>query len=1001
MSNEMTNDQFNPENKPLSLVEMAQRDDFEAYLLENHPREAAVLAQKGMDRRSFLKIMGASLALSGLGLTGCAARPSGEPIIPYTRMPEEITAGIPLFYASTFVLGGYATGILLETHEARPARIEGNPNHPASLGSSSAMVQASILDLYNPERSTFVRNNNELAEYEAFLAALAEQEVIGGSGEGLRILTETVTSPTLASQLNALLEAYPDAVWYQYESLARDNVVAGSRLAFDDDINTFYSLENATVILGLGGDFLSSLPGSIRYASDFANGRRVREGVTEMSRLYAVEATPGLAGAAADHRLSLRASEIEDFARALAAALGVAGVDAPDGNWDAAWLDQLVADLQAAGSQSVIIPGDELSPAVHALVHAMNAELGNVGETVNYTPSIVANPTIQVEDLAALVEEMNDGDVEALFILGGNPVYTAPADLEFADALAEVPFSVHLSLYNDETSQLATWHLPQTHFIEEWSDALAYDGAASLVQPPIGPLYDTVRSAHDVLALLLEDERSNYDIVREYWQEQYFGTDFDQYWRTSLNNGVLADTAPSPFNPGLSATLADSLPDAPEAIAGLEVVYRADPAIWDGRFASIAWLQELPDPLTKVTWDNAAMISAATAAELRVETNRLIELTVADRTVRIPVYITTGQPDNVITVSLGYGRGLSADLNDDENFNAGALRTSDAMYVAGNAEVARVRRVPNTYPLAASRLPTEVNGLDPVRSATLATFIENPEFAHDEDESTASLLNQPFEYDGNAWGMTIDLTACIGCNACMIACQMENNIPTVGREGVERARDMSWIRVDRHYSETETGELDTKFQPVPCMHCEEAPCEIVCPVSATVHNHEGLNQMVYNRCIGTRYCSANCPYGVRRFNFLDYVADDAILLEVRNPNVSVRAEGVMEKCTYCVQRINRANSTAKIEERPVMDGEVVPACAAACPTKAIVFGNINDAEAQVTQTKAQPHNYAMLGHLNVKPRTTYLARITNPSVAAPEEAPEAESSDAPESTEEA
>lgn len=948
--------------------------EFEAILEEQFPREAAIYKQSGMDRRSFMKVMGASLALAGLTLEGCGnVQPPGEEIIPYVRVPEEVIPGRPVFFASAATLGGYATGLLIETHEGRPTRVEGNPEHPASLGGSDVMTQASILELYNPERSIYIREDGEIATWEDFLLALDGVQL--GDGTGVRILTETVTSPTLAAQLEALLEMYPNAKWYQYEPIARDNVYEGAMMAFGEAVNTVYRFDQANVVLSLDANFLSSMPGSVRYAHDFMSGRKVREDNAEMNRLYVVESAPSNAGAMADHRLALRASEVVTFAQALAAALGVEGVSAPGSvPWDEAWFDTLVSDLQENSGASVVVPSDQQSPVVHALAHAINEALGNTGSTVVYTPPVVANPANQGEQLDELVEEMMNGNVSTLLMVGGNPVFNAPADVPFVDGLENVAFKVHLSLYNDETSQLCDWHIPQKHYIEQWGDALAYDGTASITQPPIGPLYDTVRSPYEMLALLLEDTRSEYDIVRENWAEQYGGDDFETFWQGALHAGVVEGSAPEPISPTVSADFSEM----PEATAGgLELIFRPDPAIWDGRFAQNAWLQELPDPLTKVTWDNVALVSPATADRLGIRTEDLVELSYSGNTMRVPVWTLPGHPDDAVTIALGYGRGLSADLDAGENFNAYQLRTTETPWFGGGLSVSRVGR----YELATTRNDVQVTELDPVRTGTIDIFRENPDFVHEgESYGDYSLLPEYDYSEGNQWGMSIDLTACIGCNACMVACQMENNIPTVGKKEVTRGRDMYWIRVDRYYAE-DGDEQQTQFQPVPCMHCEKAPCEIVCPVQATVHDHEGLNNMIYNRCIGTRYCSANCPYGVRRFNFDDYTDDAAILQEYRNPDVTVRVQGVMEKCTYCIQRIKTARVQANIENRDVRDGEVVPACASACPTNAIVFGNINDPDASVTNLKAQPHDYSLLGELNTQPRTTYLARLSNPNSA--------------------
>ncbi len=773
----------------------------------------------------------------------------------------------------------------------------------------------------------------------------------------------------------------PNATWHQYEPVSRDNIVAGAELAFGEVVNSVYDFSQASVILSLDGDFLSSMDGSLHYARDYAANRKVfLDGEEpEISRLYAVESAPSLTGAAADHRIKVKASEVELFARALAAELGIeTDFSMDEAPWDSQTLTAIAEDLTANAGESLVVTGAWQSPAVHALVHAINAELGNVGTTVTYTEPVEVNPVNQTEDLRALTDAMSAGDVEALFIFGGNPAFTAPNDIEFASALANVPFSVHLSYYNDETSELSTWQIPQKHFIETWGDARAFDGTASLMQPPIGPLLDTTRSEIDMLALMTGDDRSSFDIVQAYWEANYDGDDFDGFWRRALHNGVIEETAFEPMEPTLVADLAGAVGsyEAPQA-EGLEVIFQPDPYIYDGRFAQNSWLQELPKPFNKLTWDTAMFVNPVTARELRLSTGNIAELSYGGEIVQMPVWVLPEQPEGSVTVYLGYGKEGGADVDAGFAFNAYAIRPSGNMWFGQGLTVSRAR---SSYTLANTQIELDFESYEehpPVETASLSFFLENLDFAgYDGDTDKTLLPDYNADYAGYQWGMTIDLSACIGCNACMVACQSENNSPSVGKTEVERGREMHWIRVDRYYDEDEGS---TKFQPVPCMHCEQAPCEQVCPVQATVHSEEGLNQMVYNRCVGTRYCSGNCPYSVRRFNFLDYVDDTPILDELRNPNVSVRSRGVMEKCTYCVQRINSARIDANVENRRINDGEVMPACATACPTQAIVFGDIAESTTQVSQLKAQPHNYGLLAETGVRPRTTYLARLTNPN----------------------
>ncbi|MCK6625100.1 MAG: TAT-variant-translocated molybdopterin oxidoreductase [Anaerolineae bacterium] len=956
-----------------SLEEVAETPAFKEFLYREFPQGAAEWSDQ-LSRRNFLKVMGASLALAGL--TGCSGQPT-EKILPYVRQPEELIPGQPLFYATAAPFNGYAIGALVENHEGRPTKIEGNPDHPASLGSSDVWLQAAILQLYDPDRSQVVtRFGTRISTWAAFLENFQAEidNLRGNGGAGLRILTGQVTSPTLASQIDAVLAEFPQARWHQYEPAGTDNSRAGARLAFGEDVETVYNLANAEVILSLDANFLGEGPGHIRYARDFSDTRRVWAGQTEQSRLYVVESTPTITGAKADHRLPLRPSQIELLTRALAQALGVeaGGAELPD---QANWLAAVVSDLQAHRGSSLVIAGEQQPPIVHALAYAMNEALGNVGQTVTYTDPVTANPGNGIASLRELADEMQAGQVQLLIILDSNPVYDAPADLQFGERMFNVPTRVHLGLYEDETSELCQWHIPGLHFLEMWGDARAYDGTVSIIQPLIAPLYDG-KSPYELLAVILgQTGVSNLDLVRNYWQEQYPGDDFETVWRTALHNGLMADTA----LPTRSVTTQANFGSAPAAgeSSGLELVFRPDPSVWDGRFANNGWLQELPRPITKLTWDNAALISPTTASRLGLANDEVVELRYRERSVRAPIMVAPGHADDTVTVHLGYGRRRAGQVGNGVGFNAYVLRTAEAPWFDTGLEIVKTGE---TYPLVTTQLHFLMEGRELVRSASLAEYQAHPDFAQESHGEAEHISLYPeYPYEGNAWGMTIDLTSCIGCNACTIACQAENNIPVVGKEQVSRGREMHWIRVDTYFE----GELDnpaTHFQPVPCMHCEKAPCEVVCPVAATVHSAEGLNDMVYNRCVGTRYCSNNCPYKVRRYNFFQYSNQDVPVLKLlMNPDVTVRQRGVMEKCTYCVQRINLARIEAKKENRAIRDGEIITACQQACPTQAIIFGNINDPESRVAQSKATPLNYGLLEELNTKPRTTYLAEVKNPN----------------------
>ena len=961
-----------------SLDELADTPEFQELLHREFPEGATEWADP-VGRREFLKLMGASLALAGL--TSCTSQPSDK-IVPYARAPEEVIPGKPLFFATAYTLGGCATGLLVESHEGRPTKIEGNPLHPGSLGSTDVFAQASILTLYDPDRSKIVLRAGTPSTWNVFAAELAKQIESGRQpqGGGLRILTETVVSPTLGAQLKAVLAMFPAAKWHQYEPVTRDAARAGARLAFGEAVNTLYRVDKADVILSLGSDFLTTGPGAVRYARDFASRRRAPAPQNGMNRLYAIEATPSLTGAMADHRLVMRESDLELFARALAARLGIEAGAAP---WKpsprhAKWIEALAADLTAHRGTSLVVPGDEQTPALHLLAHAMNRALGNIGQTVLYTDSVEAAPAEQTDSLRRLVADMQAGAVETLLILDGNPVYTAPADVPFAEALNKVAFRAHLSLYEDETSTLCHWQLPEAHYLEGWSDGRAYDGTVSIQQPLIAPLYNG-RTTHEVVSVLLGEPKSSYDIVREYWRHQRPSDDFEAFWRKALHDGVIADSA----LPARVPTLQAALPAAHQAAAAgeFELLFRADPAAWDGRFANNGWLQELPKPLTKLTWDNAALISPAAAERLGVQNEDVVELAYNSRRVKAPIWVQPGQADGTVTLHLGYGRARAGRAGTGIGVNAYALRTAAAPWGGGGLSV---KKTGERYRLASTQGHQTMEGRNLVRMATLNEFKKHPDFVRgpsDHEVGHEPSFYPKFKYDGYAWGMAIDLNACTGCNACVAACQSENNSPVVGKDQVMLGREMHWIRVDRYYKGG-PAEPETVHQPILCMQCENAPCEPVCPVGATVHSNEGLNDMVYNRCVGTRYCSNNCPYKVRHFNFLQYQDDHTPSLKLlRNPNVTVRSRGVMEKCTYCVQRINEARIQAKTGDREIADGEVVTACQAVCPSQAIVFGNINDPKSRVSQLKAHPLNYGLLTELNTKPRTTYLARLRNPNPA--------------------
>jgi len=964
-----------------SLEELAGSEEFKEALHREFPKGASEWVDS-VSRRGFLKVMGASLGLAGLtSATGCVRLPL-EPIVPYVRQPEGVIPGRPMYYATASTLGGYASPLLVESHLGRPTKVEGNDLHPASLGGTDIFAQASLLGLYDPDRSQTIMSMGDVRSWGAFLSAirgpLSAQKALQGAG--IRILTPTISSPTLADQLRNFLKIYPQAKWHVYEPINRDNVLEGAKLAFGQPVETRYDFSKADVIVSLDADFLyAGFPGNTRYIRDFAKRRNPDSG--NMNRLYVIESTPTSTGAKADHRLPMRASTIEAFARVLAY----------NGEISAEYerfIKALVADLEAHQGSSVVLVGDHQPPVVHGIACYINQLHNNVGKTVFYSDLVNANPINQTDSLKDLVADMNGGKVDLLVILGGNPAYDAPADLNFPDALksGKTPLRVHYGLYQNETAELCQWHVNATHELEAWGDARAYDGTASIIQPLIAPLYNGKSPIEFVALLSGQADATGYDLTRAYWQKQHTGADFEQFWRKSLHDGWLEGTA---FTTRTVSAKAENINVQYPAYAeekssnAIELNIRRDSTIYDGQFSNNGWLQELPKPMNKLTWDNAIQIGPAMAKRLNLATEDVVELELNGKKVTGPVWIQAGHPDNSVTITLGYGRKRAGRVGTAQGFDAYALRTTAAPWIATGV---KIRKTGDTYKLASTQGMQSMDTPDGahrplVRETTLEEYKKEPNFAQEEEPPKDLTLYQPYPYDKEdyAWGMSIDLNSCVGCNNCMLACQSENNIAVVGKEQVVIGRHMHWIRVDAYYQ----GDRDNPkafFQPVPCMQCENAPCEVVCPVGATNHTTEGLNDMVYNRCVGTRYCSNNCPYKVRRFNFLlfqDWETPQYKMM--RNPDVSVRSRGVMEKCTYCVQRINEHRIDAEREDRKINDAELQTACQQSCPAGAIIFGNINDPNSKVSKLKAQSRNYSLLGELNTRPRTTYLAEIRNPN----------------------
>jgi Fe-S-cluster-containing dehydrogenase component/anaerobic selenocysteine-containing dehydrogenase len=927
-------------------------------------------------RRRFLELMGASIALAtGAGCT----RPATEFLMPYSEPPENAIPGIPKYYATAAVVNGLAQGVIVESHLGRPTKVEGNPAHPASLGATNVHSQACVLDLYDPTRSKEVVYKGQINAWDDFVVAFnkALTPIRAARGRGLSLLTETVISPTFGSQLQRLLMELPEAKWHQYDPAGPHSARAGAIAAFGRYVNTYYRLDRADVIVSLDSDFLAFGQTSTRYAHDFAFGRRVRGSNTQMNRLYVVESSMTATGGKADHRLPLRYSEMGRLALELAAAIGAPGVAAAGGNQHADWVAPVARDLLAHRGRSAILPGENQPAALHALCHAMNAALGNVGASVIYTDPLEVRPEDQVNSLRELIADLDSGSVRMLVILEGNPVYNTPADLNFAAALDKAPFSIHLGLYPDETSGVTHWHIPESHFLESWGDARAFDGTVTIMQPLIEPLYSS-HSAIEFLDLFFQNPSGpGQQIVRTYWQANSKAADFEPWWRESVGRGVIADSALPPITPALQAVNTASLVQEANT-PGLDLVFRPDPFLYDGRFASNAWLQELPKNITKLTWDNAVHVSPRTAERLHLRNQHVVDIRFRGRSVKGSVWISPGDADDTVTIHLGYGRSRAGVVGNGAGFNAYLIRPSDAMWYGAGLEL---HPTGETYPLATTQMETSMEGRTIVISAPVANYRANPEFVQQinlepaEDET----LYPPWKYTGYNWGMVIDQTACVNCAACVIACRAENNIPVVGKEQELFHRDMHWLRIDVYFT-GDPHHPTASYQPVPCMQCENAPCELVCPVQATVHSSDGLNDMVYNRCIGTRYCSNNCPYKVRRFNFLLYADWYTEQLKMqRNPDVTVRSRGVMEKCTYCVQRIREAEIHSQNQNRFIRDGEIQTACQQVCPTRAISFGDMNNSTTEVSRLKQEALNYSLLAELNTRPHTTYLAELRNPN----------------------
>jgi Fe-S-cluster-containing dehydrogenase component len=969
----------------------------------------ADVAPEGLGRRSFLQLLGASAALGGLA----ACQPPREKLVPYVRPPASVTPSVPNAYATATSDHGHAIGLVVTSWEGRPTKIEGNPKHPASLGGTDAIRQALVLDLYDPNRLSGFRHERRDLSWNGALAdlALIARAHDKDQGARLRFLVEPTSSPTLADLRERILKRFPRARFDAWSAFGDDQAREGARIAFGKPADATYRVGDADVILALESDFLGTEGEHLRHGREFA----ARRAPGKLNRLYVAEAAFSVTGGTADHRFRMRSADVLAFARAVAgqlasrhglAALGPLGAPAQGPHAKAA--AAVAADLARARGRSLVLAGMGQPAPVHALAAAMNDALGNAGKTVSYRESVVfdgaggAGPQARLGTLAG---ELRSGAVETLVVTAWNPLHTAPAELGLRESFPKVKNSIVLAYREDETAQAARFRLAKAHFLESWGDLRARDGTASIVQPLVAPLVECATEVDLLAAFVGLGDQGAYRIVKDGWRARGgfgpppppaaggeaaaspIGTNkgvrrdpFERDWERWLSSGIgmearpQAGAAPGALDAGRVAQAIGALPAPP---AGLEVRVVPDPKLEDGRHSENAWLRELPDPVTKLTWENAALLSPATARRLGVSSGDVVELSRAGRTVVGPALVVPGHADESVTLAAGYGQRVQGPVGQVGGFDAYPLRTVDApAFAVGLALKPAGRRAD----LAITQ------GHFTMEGRVIALALDAHELAGAKEEldhhrGPEPTIHAPVDYSKEEyrWGMGIDLSKCIGCAACTLACQAENNIAVAGRDQVLRSREMHWLRVDRYYEGTPEDPKSVS-QPLMCVHCEAAPCEYVCPVNATVHSEEGLNEMVYNRCVGTRYCSNNCPYKVRRFNWIDYRGTVAPTLKLlSNPDVTVRSRGVMEKCTYCTQRIERARIGARTHGRKIGPDEVVPACAQACPAEAIVFGNLNDPSSRVSRLHGDARRYDLLHELGTRPRTAYLVKIRNPN----------------------
>jgi molybdopterin-containing oxidoreductase family iron-sulfur binding subunit len=962
--------------------------------------EQAAADAKGVSRRGFMQVASLSTAMAAAG----ACTPSRHKIVPFVRRPEEVTPGNPLHFATAYGLDGYASGLLVESHEGRPTKIEGNPAHPQTLGATTSFEQNLVLSLYDDDRAKQLRSGTRPLAWRTFLGEVAVRanQLAENRGAGLRFLIAPTTSPLLGDLRRRILERFPAAKFVSYASLSDDGAVDGAKLAFGKPLVPRHKVAPANVILSLDSDFLGEGNEQTRLSREFAARR---EPSRHMNRLYVVEPAMTITGAMADHRVRMKGGEVGSFlasvvsvlaSRGLSALAPLASLTHGQKYWDPKVLAAVVADLERSRGASLIIVGRRQPAAVHALAAALNHALGNVGNTVDYAAPLTLDPNAGVAPLGALAQDIATGAVDTLVITAQNPVYGAPADFKLGKLLERVPNTIYFGLYEDETAAACRTIVPAAHPLESWSDLRATDGTVSIVQPLIAPLWGGAQEADVLAAFIEEGDVGAHGLLKKFWSESALAKatgDFEGNWERWLADGIVPGTGAA-VETGLSvdgAALAQAAgPAMAAAKQGMEIAFASDPKVYDGRFANSVWLQELPHPITKLTWENAAMVSEGTAKALGLEDGDIVEISYRDRHVDAPIMLVPGHADDVVTLPLGYGRTGGEKVAAGVGFNAGELRVSDAPWFDRGVTLAKTDRKVR-FSITQDHWTMSPDGRDippPAVDTTIAEVLNPHSKFHEEvedrrpnPEHPQPTIHKPVDYSGQAykWAMAIDLNKCTGCSACVVACQSENNITTVGKENVRKGREMQWIRIDRYYKGS-FADPDVIIQPLACVHCETAPCEYVCPVNATVHSDEGLNEMVYNRCIGTRYCSNNCPYKVRRFNFLNYIEDYTAAREMgMNPDVTVRTRGIMEKCTYCVQRIERKRIATRIEGRTILDGELETACQQGCPTRAIVFGSLNDASSKVSQLHADPRRYDLLHEIGTRPRTVYLARVRNPN----------------------